>query len=79
MTNDVWTAVYGSAATTVVGGAEAQSSLTSAIFDVVVIGGVDVGYTIATNAGTTGDITFHIWWTPLDATGAVTAGAGGAF
>ncbi len=77
VTNDVWTAVYGSAATTVVGGADAKSALTSAIFDVVVVGGVDMGYTIATNAGTTGDLTFHIWWTPLDATGAVVAGAGG--
>lgn len=79
LTNDVWTAVYGSAATTVVGGADAQSALTSALFDVVVVGGVDVGYTIATNAATTGTLTFHVWWTPLDATGAVTAGAGGPF
>lgn len=78
ITNDVWTAVYGSAATTVVGGADAKSALTSSVFDVVVVGGVDIGYTIATNAGTTGDLTFHIYWTPLDATGAVVAGAGGA-
>ncbi len=78
ITNDVWTAVYGSAATTVVGGADAKSALTSCILDVVVVGGVDIGYTIATNAGTTGDLTFHIYWTPLDATGAVVAGAGGA-
>ena len=77
VTGDIWTAVYGSAATTVVGGAESQSSLTSAIFDVTIVNGTDVGYTIATNAGTTGDLTFHIYWVPLDATGAVTAGAGG--
>ena len=77
LTGDVWTAVYGSAATTVVGGADAKSALTSALFDVVVVGGVDVGYTIATNAATTGTLTFHVWWTPLDATGAVAAGAGG--
>ena len=78
VTGDVWSAVYGSAATTVASGAEAQSSLTHAIFDVVVATGKDVGYTIATNAATTGTLTFHIWWTPLDSTGAVTAGAGGA-
>ena len=80
VTGDVWTAVYGSAATTVVGGADASgSALTTCIFDVVASTGVDIGYTIATNAGTTGSLTFHVWWTPLDATGAVTAGAGGAF
>ena len=77
VTNDVWTAVYGAVATTVVGGADAKSALTSAIFDVVVVGGVDIGYTIAVSAGTTGDLTFHVWWTPLDATGAVVAGGGG--
>ncbi len=76
---DVVTAVYGSAATTPVGGADATSSLTSALFDVVVVNGIDVGYTIATNAATSGTVIFHIWWVPLDATGAVTAGAGGAF
>ncbi len=79
LTADVWTAVYGSAATTVVGGMDAQSALTSALFDVVVVGGIDAGYTIATNAATTGTLTFHVYWTPLDATGAVTAGAGGPF
>ena len=77
VTGDVFSAVIGSAATTVVGGAEAQSSLTHAIFDVVALGGADVGYTIATNAATTGTLTFHVWWQPLDSTGAVAAGAGG--
>ena len=77
LTGDVFSAVYGSAATTPASGADAQSSLTHGIFDVVVVGGLDVGYTIATNAGTTGNITFHIWWQPLSSTGAVTAGAGG--
>jgi len=79
LTGDIWTAVYGSAATTVVGGADAQSALTHSIFDVVVVNGADVGYTIATNAATTGTLTFHVWWEPLSATGAVTAGAGGPF
>ena len=78
LTGDVFSAVYGSAATTPASGADAQSSLTHAIFDVVVVNGLDVGYTIATNAGTTGTLTFHVWWQPLSATGAVTAGAGGA-
>ena len=78
LTGDVFSAVYGSAATTPVGGADAQSALTHAIFDVVAVGGTDVGYTIATNAATNGTIVFHVWWQPLSSTGAVTAGAGGA-
>lgn len=41
-------------------------------------GGLDVGYEITGAALTGGTIIFHIWWTPLDATGAVTAGAGGS-
>jgi len=77
VTGDIWSAVYGSAATTLVGGAEAGGSLTHGIHNVVVLNGVDVGYTIATNAATTGSLIFHIWWTPLNATGNVTAGAGG--
>lgn len=43
----------------------------------VVGNGKDIGYTVATNAMSGGAITFHIWWTPLDATGSVVAGAGG--
>lgn len=78
VTGDVFSAVYGSAATTPASGADAQSSLTHAIFDFVVVNGMDVGYTIATNAATTGTLTFHVWWQPLSSTGAVTAGAGGA-
>ena len=77
VTGDVFSAVYGSAATSPASGAEYQSSLTHCIFDVVVATGKDIGYTIATNAATTGTLTFHVWWTPLDSTGAVTAGAGG--
>lgn len=50
----------------------------NAILEVVVIGGTDVGYTVGTAALTAGNITFHIWWIPLDATGAVVAGAGGS-
>ena len=43
----------------------------------VVGNGKDIGYTVGTNAMSGGSITFHIWWTPLDSTGAVAAGAGG--
>lgn len=43
----------------------------------VVAGGQDIGYTVGTNALSGGSMIFHIYWTPLDATGAVTAGAGG--
>ena len=43
----------------------------------VIGNGKDIGYTIGTNAATNGTIVFHIWWVPIDATGAVAAGAGG--
>ena len=43
----------------------------------VVGNGKDIGYTIGVNAATNGTIVFHIWWVPIDATGAVAAGAGG--
>uniref|UniRef100_A0A6M3KNG5 Uncharacterized protein n=3 Tax=viral metagenome TaxID=1070528 RepID=A0A6M3KNG5_9ZZZZ len=43
----------------------------------VVAAGKDIGYEVATNALSAGSMIFHIWWTPLDATGAVAAGAGG--
>jgi len=76
---DIVSAVYGAAATTPVAGAEAQSALTHAMFDVISTQGVDVGYTIATHAATDGTVIFHVTWEPLDATGLVTAGAGGAF
>lgn len=45
---------------------------------VVVPGGLDIGYEITGAALTGGSIDFHIWWVPLDATGAGAAGAGGA-
>jgi len=43
----------------------------------VVGGGLDVGYEITGAALTGGTLLFHCWWSPLDATGAVAAGAGG--
>ena len=49
------------------------------IHDFVVVNGTDVGYTVADEALTAGTMVFHIWWVPLSSTGAVTAGAGGAF
>jgi len=76
---DVVSGVYGAVPTTPVGVANATNTITGGLFDVVVVGGVDVGYTIGTHAATDGILIFHIWWTPLDATGAVTAGAGGPF
>jgi len=51
---------------------------TSSIQDFI-INSDDVGYTIAGGSATAGQIIFHIWWEALNATGAVTAGAGGAF
>jgi len=44
----------------------------------IVVGqGQDIGYEVKTNALSAGTIVFHIFWTPLDSTGAVAAGAGG--
>jgi len=40
--------------------------------------GLDIGYEIKTEALTTGSLVFHCVWEPLNATGAVVAGAGGA-
>lgn len=45
--------------------------------EVCLANGKDVGYTIGTEALTGGSIVFHIWWVPINATGAVAAGAGG--
>lgn len=45
--------------------------------DFVVMAGKDIGYTIGTEALTGGNIIFHVWWVPIDATGACAAGAGG--
>jgi hypothetical protein len=50
---------------------------TSGMIDKVVVGGLDVGYTVGAAALTGGCIRWHIWWEPLDATGNVAAGAGG--
>ena len=70
--------VYGGTITGEAGGGRFfAETAASTVCDIVLVGGVDVGYTIGTNAGATGTLKFHIWWTPLDATGAVTAGAGG--
>jgi len=76
---EVASAVYAGAPTYPLGVGEAHSSLTHVLTDVVIVGGLDVGYTIGTSAGTLGTIKWHVWWTPLDSTGAVTAGAGGGF
>lgn len=43
----------------------------------IVPGGLDVGYEISGAALTGGTLVFHCVWEPLDATGAVVAGAGG--
>lgn len=55
----------------------AASSIFRAL-DFVVANGKDIGYTIGTEALTGGSILFHVWWEPIDSTGAVAAGAGGA-
>lgn len=50
----------------------------TSVLDFIIADGQDVGYTIGSNAATGGTIVFHVWWEPLNSTGAVTAGAGGA-
>lgn len=49
----------------------------SAILDFVVLQGADVGYTIGGEALTDGILIFHMWWYPLDSTGAAVVGEGG--
>jgi hypothetical protein len=49
----------------------------SAVLDKVV-NALDVGYEVSGAALTGGNIVFHCWWEPLNSTGAVAAGAGGA-
>jgi hypothetical protein len=46
------------------------------MFDYIV-NGLDIGYEITAAAFTAGSITWHCIWEPLNATGNVTAGAGG--
>ncbi len=75
---DVVSAVYAAAATTPASGANSSNAITGALFDVVAVGGKDIGYTIGTNAATDGTLVIHVWWEPLDSTGAVVEGAGGA-
>lgn len=50
----------------------------TAVIDVVITGGRDVGYTIGTAAMTNGSITFDMWWEPVSSDGNAVAGAGGA-
>jgi hypothetical protein len=52
---------------------ETNGAYGTVVLDKVVIS-KDVGYQIATASASTGVITFHCWWTPLNATGAVAAG-----
>lgn len=44
-----------------------------------IINGQDIGFTIAGEAATAGQIRFHIWWTALESGAEVAAGAGGTF
>lgn len=49
----------------------------TAVFDYI-SNGLDVGYEIGVEDVTSGSLVFHCVWQPLNATGAVVAGAGGA-
>ena len=46
--------------------------------DFIIAGGLDIGYEITGAALTDGTLVFHVWYEPLNSTGAVTAGAGGS-
>jgi len=48
---------------------------TTVVLDKVVVG-EDIGYEIKTDTLTGGVVTFHLWYTPLDSTGAVVASDG---
>jgi hypothetical protein len=50
----------------------------SLILQHMVIGGLDIGYEIAGEALTGGSLDFHCVWYPMDSTGNVVVGAGGA-
>lgn len=56
---------------------DTNGSFSSMVLDKVIVGGLDVGYEITAEAVTGGTLIFHCWWEPLNATGAVVAGAGG--
>lgn len=65
-TGELW---YDATPTTV------TDTTTTVILDKIV-NGEDIGYEIKTNTLTGGSITFHLWYTPLNATGAVVASDG---
>lgn len=52
-------------------------SAKTAVIDCIISDGKDVGYTVGSNAGTGGAITFHCWWEPISSGATVVAGAGG--
>ncbi len=49
----------------------------TAILEFTVFQGADVGYTIGGSAVVDGTLIMHMWWYPLDSTGAAVVGAGG--
>ncbi len=58
--------------------AETYGAFGTLVLDRVVAGGLDIGYEITGAALTGGNLVFHCWWWPLNATGAVVAGTGAA-
>ncbi len=54
------------------------ATFATTVLDFTVLQGADVGYTIGGSAIIDGTLIIHMWWTPLDSTGAAVVGAGGA-
>ena len=55
---------------------ETSGDTSTLLLDKIVAGGLDVGYEVTVGTLTAGAITFHCWWEPLNATGAVVASDG---
>ncbi len=56
---------------------EKAATFASVVFDWV-SNGIDIGYEIDTEVTTNGTLVFHVVWEPLNSTGSVSIGAGGA-
>lgn len=64
---------------TTLGAADAYCLLTEAVMARSILGGLDIGYEITSEATSNGTLEFHVYWEPiLGSTGTCAAGAGGS-